>query len=346
MANVLVLDIGNSYTKCHVLHVGRIYKKPYGKFSTTQLYEERQKTNRGHPWDLVDTCKNMLTRAIKAHAPKYGVFTAFGDAFVYYDPNDNNRPRFVFADESVPDDLKYELDIEYQTVGFPTGNIEITGVRALRAKHKAEWKCIVPVNVALARELGGNANWWAWDTTQASATGEYNLKAREWFNKDGIPDCCPHDEVGMFKGMSILAGGLDNAFMDTTEQTPYIVAGTWLVVSTIHNKFQMPTETQRKHGIRWFVSGNGRYLAQTVRRSMRPISPELPEQILSDLQAMGLGGGEYQKIRVIGAYSQELCEKLHRVATEYYFDFQFLDYGEQFKETAIYTYKHKEDTIE
>lgn len=340
--NILILDVGNSNTKCFVYHVDRTYSAPYGTYAVTCLYEDVQKTNRGHPWDLSDTCRNMLSRAIQAHQPRYGTITAFGDAFVYYDPENNGRPRFVFADEKVDD---YELDRDYAHVGFPTGNIEITGVRALRAKHRAEWKHIVPVNIALGRELGGNANWWRWDLTQASATGEYNLRADEWFNKGGFAPCQPHDEVGMFKCMSLLAGGLDNAFVDTTEHTPYIIAGTWLVVSTVHDEFR-PTETRRKHGIRWFLSGNGRYLAQTVRRSKRPIPPELPEQILGDLQMMGLGGEKYQKIRVIGVYSKELCAKLNESSSRHFFDFQFCDLGEQFKETAIYTYKHKESLIE
>ena len=358
MENILILDVGNSNTKCFIYQVDRIDRVPRGvDYEATPIYEEQQRTNREHPWDLVDTCRCLLERALKAHAPKYGMFTAFGDAFVYYDPNQNKRPRFVFADEPVPDDIKYALNIDYETAGFPTGNIEITGVRALRVKHKAAWESIVPVNVMLGRELCDKANWWAWDITQASATGDYNIPNGDWVS-DGIPVCQPYDEIGIFKDnpisvrtapafqeMSLLAGGLDNAFIDTTEQTPYIVAGTWLVVSTIHDQFK-PTETQQKHGVRWFISGNGRYLAQTVRRSVRPISEQLPEQIFKDLQTMGIGGGEYQKIRVTGAYAKELTTKLNRFSTENYFNFQFTDYGEQFKQSAIYVYKNKESTIE
>ena len=342
MKNILVFDIGNTYSKCFIYEVSEP-NSDGTQYQTQCLYQEVCRTNRGHPWDLVDTCRNMIIRAMDAcegNIPKHGIFTAFGDAFVYYDPKNNRRPRFVFADEPVPDDIRYELDIDYQTSGFPTGNIEITGVRALRAKHKAAWKSIVPVNVAIGREVGGNANWWHWDTTQASATGECDLRAYEWFNKDGIVTCRPYDEVGMFRCMSILAGGLDNAFIDTTEQTPYIVAGTWLVVSTIHDEFR-PTETQRQHGVRWFVSGNGRYLAQTVRRSERPLTDQRVHDILSDFQAMGLGGGEYQKIRVLGSYSKELAKKLNAVAAENYFDFQFQDEGEQHRQTAIYVYQRK-----
>ena len=358
MENILILDVGNSNTKCLIYQVDRIDRVPRGiDYEATPIYEDRERTNRGHPWDLIDTCRCLLERAIKAHAPKYGMLTAFGDAFVYYDPVTNNRPRFVFADEPVPDDIKHDLAIDYETAGFPTGNIEITGVRALRAKHKAAWKSIVPVNVFLGAELCRKEEWRNWDITQASATGDYNIPNRDWVS-DGLPVCHPYDEIGIFKDnpiavrtppafqeMPLLAGGLDNAFLDTTEQTPYIVAGTWLVVSTVHDEFK-PTETQRQHGVRWFISGNGRYLAQTVRRSVKPISVELPEQIFEDLQTMGIGGGDYQKIRVTGAYAEKLTAKLNRFSTENYFNFRFMDHGEQFKQSAIYVYKHKESTIE
>lgn len=358
MENILILDVGNSNTKCFIYQVDRIDGGPRGvDYEATPIYEDRERTNRGHPWDLVDTCRCLLARAIKAHAPKYGMLTAFGDAFVYYDPVTNNRPRFVFADEPVPDDITDDLDIDYETAGFPTGNIEITGVRALRAKHKAAWKSIVPVNVFLGAELCRKEAWRNWDITQASATGDYNISNGDWVS-DGIPVCQPSDEIGTFKdnpisvrtapafqAMPLLAGGLDNAFLDTTEQTPYIVAGTWLVVSTIHDAFR-PTETQRQHGVRWFISGNGRYLAQTVRRSERPLTDQRVHDIFSDFQAMGLGSGDYQKIRVTGAYAKELTAKLNRFSTENYFNFQFTDHGEQFKQSAIYVYKNKESTIE
>ena len=55
-------------------------------------------------------------------------------------PVTNNRPRFVFADEPVPDDITDPAPLirgdkgglsDYETTGFPTGTIDITGVRAL-----------------------------------------------------------------------------------------------------------------------------------------------------------------------------------------------------------------------
>ena len=339
--NILILDIGNSKTKCHVFDV-------QSETNATEIYTEVQDTNRGQPWDLADTARVMLIRAIKSHKPDVGMITAFGDAFVEYRPSVNHRPRFVFADEEVP----FVKPFDYQFAGFPDGNIEITGVHALRIKHQAKWENIVPVNVFVGAELCRKEGWRNWDVTQASATGDYNILSQNWLST-GIPVCQPYDEIGIFKDtpisvrtalafqeMPLLAGGLDNAFLDTSESTPYIVAGTWLVVSTIHDEFR-PTETQRQHGVRWFVSGNGRYLAQTVRRSERPLTDQRVHDILSDFQAMGLGGGEYQKIRVLGSYSKELAKKLNAVATENYFDFQFQDYGEQHRQAAIYVYQRK-----
>lgn len=149
---VLILDIGNTHTKCYVFDVE-------DSSCVAEIHGEHTQTNRGHPWDLVDTVRNMLKRAIDAHKPDYGMITAFGDAFVHYDPADNGRPRFVFPDEPVNpasfDTGIYELDADYATTGFPTGNIEITGVRSLRMKHRADWMNIVPVNIAiLNKKLG------------------------------------------------------------------------------------------------------------------------------------------------------------------------------------------------
>ena len=346
--NILILDIGNTNTKCYVFDVQQPQQEPAQKIQAIPIYEEHQETNRGQPWDLVDTARNMLIDAIKLHNPQVGMITAFGDAFVEYRPSVNHRPRFVFADEQVP----FVKPIDYQSAGFPDGNIGITGVHALRKKHQAKWENIIPINIFLATELCRKEGWRNWDIPQASATGDYNIRNQNWVSSR-IPVCQPSDEIGIFKDnpiavrtapafqeMPLLAGGLDNAFLDTTEQTPYIVAGTWLVVSTIHDDFR-PTQTQRQHGVRWLVSGNGRYLAQTVRRSESPLSLDLPKRILEDFQAMGLGGGEHQKIRVFGSYAKELSKKLNAVAAENYFDFQFQNYDEQHRQAAIYVYKKK-----
>ena len=344
MANILILDVGNSNTKCYVFQVNRTFEKPYGKYEPTQLYEEIRQTNRGHPWDLVDTCRNMVQQAIEAHKPEYGMIISFGDGFVHHDPDLNYRPRFVFADEPVPEAF-LKVDVDYKATGFPLGNIQLTGVRPLRQIHNAAWKNIVPVNIFVGKELTKRDKWRGWDITQASATGEYNLWAKEWLSKGGIPVCLPSDEIGVFEGMPILAGGMDQGFVDTTEATPYIVAGTWLVVSAIHDQFT-PTPEQYKRGVRWYISGNGKYLSQTVRKSEKPMPRDLPEQILSDFQAMGLSGGDYQKIRVFGGYGEKLLPDLQRAACGAYFDFQFVPYAEEHRQAAIYVYKHKEDTLE
>ena len=334
---VLVLDIGNSKTKCYIFGVDNPHNLSVPKESSL-LYEDHQNTNRGHPWDMVDNIRGMLTRAMKDSTPDYGIITAFGDAFIYYDPANNGIPRFVFADAEV--NCAVEPVTDYGIGGFPLGNIEIQGVCALRVSEGAAWENILPVNVAIGRELGGNSNYKRWDITQASATGNFRQKAKAWVNPHQRSVCQPYDEVGIFNCMPLLAGGIDNAFLDTPEQTPYIVAGTWLVVSTVHDAFR-PTETQRQHGVRWYISGNGRYLAQTVRRSERPLTEARCHEIISDLQAMGYGGDTPQKIRVLGSYSKDLCKKLNQIAKATYFDFMFQDYGIQHSCVAAYVYKQK-----
>lgn len=334
---VLILDIGNSKTKCYVFEVDNPYNLPVPK-DIELLYEDHQDTNRGHPWDMLHDIRCMLKGAMKDITPDYGIITAFGDAFLYYDPENNGRPRFVFADADIPFSVAAVTD--YGISGFPLGHIEIQGVCVLRNYEGAAWEDILPVNVAMGRELGGAANYRYWDFTQASATGAFDLSSKKWRGDNVIPYCDPCDEVGMFQGMPLLAGGIDNAFLDTPEQTPYIVAGTWLVVSTIHDDF-IPTETRYQHGIRWYISGNGRYLAQTVRRSERPLTDARCHQIIEDLQAMGYGGDTPQTIRVFGSYSKDLCKKLNQLSKDTYFDFIFQDYGEQHSCVAAYVYTQK-----
>ena len=337
--NILILDVGNSNTKCFVYHVNRVIPGPDGKYDAIQLYQHKHPTPRCHFSDLIDVCKVMLTEAIDKYKPVYGMVVAFGDAFVYYDPQANRQPRYVFADEPV-ENYELGLDIDYMTFGFPTGQIELTGIRALRAKHQAEWKDIVPVNIAVGREVGGNSNWRAWDISQTSTTGEYNLKAREWSNTDGVQPCQSHAEVGIFQGMPLLAGGMDQGFVDTTETTPYVVAGTWLVTSTVHDAFK-PTQRQREHGVRWYISGNGRYLAQTVRKSdeAKPLS-DTAQGVIEDLNIMSVETNDYQKVRVFGAYGDQLAAEMIQIAP--YVSCYALPYAEESRQAAIYVYKHKE----
>ena len=356
MGNILILDIGNSNTKCYVFEIRD------RDISTAELrHEEHQKTNRGHPWDLVDTCKNMFTRAIEAAAPDYAIITSFGDAFVYYDPKRNNRPRFVFADEPV----ETLIDSDYSITGFPTGKIALTGIKSLRAKHQAKWNQIVPINIFMGRELGDNANWWSWDTTQASISSEFDLSKRDWIYKsEGLTDkyncptgmavdqvycptaepkprlCHPTDEIGMFKKVPILAGGLDNGFADATEQTPFIVAGTWLVVSTPCKEFK-PTPEQQEFGVRWLITGNGHYHAQTVKRS-KP-DQNLPKTIIGHFQRTGIGCVAHQKVRVFGSYAGKLCQRMNRWSQENERGLTFVVSGREVSETAIYAYESRKN---
>ncbi len=321
MANerkILILDIGNSKTKCYVFGIK-------SESEVVEVHAEVKSTNRGHPWDLVDTCRNMILSATKTHQPQYGMITAFGDAFVYYDPENNSRPRFVFADEAV----ETPKINSYGRYGFPTGNISITGVTSLRKKHGAEWKNIVPVNIAIGAALCNEDDFRSWDFTQASASGDFNF-----FDRTELLTCKPYDWIGHFSGMPILAGGLDNAFLDTIEQTPYIVAGTWLVVSAIRETFD-PTADRRRGGVRWLLSGEGRYLAQTVRRSQRPLTDGVAQRIIDDLELMMDSDEIPRQIRVFGAYSKELFQKLKENQCDR-FDFHFKSYGEQHRSAAIY----------
>lgn len=364
---VLVLDVGNTNTKCHVYDVVFHGTTPQTA-ETKHCYSEKKATPRGHPWDLADTARSMICRAGKAEKVDVGIITAFGDAFIYFDPEGNHRPRFVFADEPVTPRHK-----SYDISGFPS-NIEISGVRSLRIHEGAHWNNIVPVNCYLAAKLCTRPmevsqgaedigkSFRKWDLTQASASGDWDFIDEYWLKKypeypDGIVQCS--HKVGNFKGMAVgrsehktvlgkpalvdagivemplLAGGLDNAFLDTVDQTPYIVAGTWTVVSVIKDKFE-PTKKQEEHGVRWLMSANENYLAQTVRRSEKPVLLSHAKQIIDDLLMLGLDTPEHQTIRVLGGFSTELVDKLNSIQTAPKLDWEFIDCDVQFESTAIY----------
>lgn len=364
MAKILVVNIGNSFTKCFIYEVSR---NDLGNIRADEIHQEKKVTPRGSPYDLRDRVRNLVYDASEAHHPDCGIITAFGDAFIHFDPKENCRPQFVFADEEIGP----RGQLFYEKCGFPDSDyIGIKSVHSLRFAKQSEWIDMVPVNAYIASELTNPspmecsrdhvfASKRNWDITQASATGDYDFTKQNWIwpgyprNKP-LPIYDSHEVFGTleckkmlpndpdrFPSYPLMIGGLDNAFLDTTEQTPYIVAGTWLVVSAIMDTFE-PTYVRGHHGVRWLLSGNRRYLAQTVRK-ITNVSVEDVEHIFRSLQTLGLGGDQHQKIRVLGGWSRELIKHLRDYTIQHHFDFDFLQDNSEFSSTAIFAYsKHME----
>ena len=325
---VLILDVGNSKCKVYVfdIHLQAVYAD-----KAQCVYEITRPTPRSSPSELINTCRTLVSNAISDHSPDVGMVTAFGDAFIDTKPKHH---KFVFADEPAPDLPPYA----YARTGFAEGT-QLTSIRRLRKKYKVKYDHILPPNLYVATQLTDNRDWKSWDWVQASISGEYDLVKDQWIVRDAVPICNPCSVVGYFEGMPLLAGGLDNAFINNDSMQPYVIAGTWLVLGQPFKAFS-PTLEQEKSGVRWVLDGNRLYNAQRVRKVSNPITDEEVWQIIDDLRLTGAvptktpeltakswGGQdtdlEYKwgenPVRVFGGYAAELIEKLTDINADYAF---------------------------
>ena len=189
-----------------------------------------------------------------------------------------------------------------------------------------------------------NDPWNAWDITQASVSGLFNLQSQKWihsaiynpktknYEKGIVPPIPSNKKVGRIEGIPFLAGGLDNAFVDTEDTDPYIVAGTWLVIGRVFDKYDTKefSGEARKNTVRWLISGNRNYHAQVVRKVSNPITRSEQKQIIDDLLLLGLDSylekdkdGFTQRInprvKVFGGYGEELAEDLQALTHSFRF---------------------------
>lgn len=336
---VLILDVGNSKCKVYVfdMHLQAIYTD-----KAQCVYEMTRPTPRSSPRELINTCRTLVSNAIRDHSPDVGMVTTFGDAFIDIRPEPH---KFVFADEPAPELPPYA----YARTGFAEGT-QLTSIRKLRQKHKAKYDSILPPNLYVATQLTGNKTWKQWDWVQASVSGEYDLGKDQWIVEDAFPACPPYCVVGYFQGMPLLAGGMDNSFINNESMQPYVIAGTWLVLGQPFKTFS-PTLEQEKSGVRWVLDGNRLYNAQRVRKVSNPITDEEVSQIIDDLRLTGAvptktrelvakswgssldpvgvvynrTGTDHQykwgenPVRVFGGYAAELIERLTDLNSDYAF---------------------------
>ena len=333
--NILIIDIGNSKTKCYVFGVA---SRKYTE-RCQLLYEDSRPTPRKHPWDLSDIVRGLIFRALKEVPAELGMVTAYGDAFVHRKCEKGELreiPYFVQADEPAPDVMAHGYHIN----GFPRDG-QLTGIRALKAKHEAIWQDMHSINGWILYELSERNFDNRWDITQASISGLFNLKEQRWIHEEpGIQKHVPSSRcVGMIQGVPFLAGGLDNGFVDTVDGRPYVIAGTWLVLGNVFDGYDVSEFTDaRRRVARWVISGNGKYHAQVVRRVSNPITDLERQQVLDDLRMLGAG----KDVKVFGGYGAELADTLRKIATE---DFRFSTVGPsgrsdlyQHQMSALYAY--------
>ena len=323
---VLVVDIGNSNMKCAVFLID-------GQ-SAVPVVTEVLETSRGNPWDMVDKARNMITRAT-AYEPDIGIVTAFGDAFIDIS---GKVPRYVFADEPA---VRYVGGYEF--TGLPAG-MAITGIRSLRKKHHLEWTDILPVNMFVLNQLTDASEPHLWDKTQASVSGEYHLLNDNWVESGSAMLCEPSTVVTRFNGLPLCAGGLDNAFIDIDDTSPYVIAGTWRVVGAVAPDSKgVFTEEQQRRDIRGLRSATGRLHLQTVRRSVKGDTTAV-DAVIADLEAVGAQRGD--RVRFLGGYGAELARA---VGSQVSCDIHIVPNPRfyQLAQTAKYVYaRHKNTQVE
>ena len=346
--NVSILDIGNSKTKAYVFDID-MNRKYYQVVDC--VWADQVATPRYNPMDLLDTCREFLTECSQVYKCEAGIVTSFGDGFILKSKN-----QYVFADEPAPSKPEYAYHVD----GWPR-NIQLSSIRALKAKHESDWGDMHSINGWVTSHLCGEPNdnpWHAWDITQASVSGLLNLQTQKWiddaptgremyqdsrythlYNKKA-PSIIPSSKiVGQFDGMPLLAGGMDNAFIDTTNPDPYVIAGTWLVIGALAKTDEDGevlkdewTNEAREAGVRWLISGNGNYHKQIVRKVSDPITDEETDRILEDLKVVGVepshtethfrvskGWFQPARVRVFGGYGGQLAETLTEKTRRYHF---------------------------
>lgn len=328
--NIIIVDIGNSKVKCNAIKVNPTTK--YGnRFEL--LYSESKPTPRKDPYDLINTVRDLI-RIVNTFTPPIdvGMITAFGDAFIHYRQGER-FPYYVFADEPADKGIPYA----YSLSGFPT-DIELSSVRALKSKHNAEWANMFSPNNWVANQLTEKPDKNpenAWDITQSSITGIYNLWKDKWihtgFTSPPPPPIPSQKIIGHIEDIPFMAGGLDNAFVDSEDSDPYIVAGTWLVIGNVFEAHDSKAfTTDRKNTVRWLISGNRNYHAQVVRKVNNPITEVEKKQIIADLLLLGLDtyleddkDGFTQRItprvKVFGGYGEALAEDLQALTRKFRF---------------------------
>ena len=166
--NVLILDIGNSKTKCYIIEIKDSEKSPYAFRPLRTLWQAQAPTPRENPNDLIVLSRNMIKEALVNSSAEVGMITSFGDAFIHY--KQGETPYYVFADDPADRGIPYA----YSLTGFPL-DIQLSSVRALKAKHNAEWAHMYSPNGWVAMNLSekpDNNPQNAWDRSEERRVGK------------------------------------------------------------------------------------------------------------------------------------------------------------------------------
>ena len=299
---ILVLDIGNSNTKCGIYQVSE-------KCVDTLHFKSVPTPDTA--LEMLQAGKSLIDDVL--HLTDVIIPTSFGDSLMYTDLESEAqiiKPLDMYPNVSVP---------PYAVTGYPV--TKLPGICRLyktiaRKQHKG---AILPVSTYFAGWLcGSSLN--PWDITHASNSGMWTQKQQQLISVN-LTIVHPDHTVGVYRGAKIMIGGHDIAFID---EDCYVHCGTWIIVSKrVHHFFPVPYEEKT---VRW--------LRDAYDQLCRQISFVAPAQIDTATYNKIAGFlGAKRNVTVVGAYAPDMAKGLQTFG----FTTKERQYG-QYQDTANRAY--------
>ena len=283
--DILILDIGCSYTKAFVYRNNKVIEK---------WWLETILTADG----IINASRKLVDRAyIEGFEISVIIPTSFSESVIVEDIDGTLElfgPTLPFeiADAPLP---------PYIATGYPStfpgvGRIlyYLMGYRIRRA---------LPVSAMISTQLTDNVDWKLWDWTHASNTGLYGdghwkKEAQlysEWLRTD--QSSSPFTCVGRMKnGVPVLLGGHDTLFAIYPDAQAYVSTGTYITASEPSGFMSRIPE----------VSDSVRYVQDTLGNYHRQLCFKAPCQLTLDVARQIHEFLNTPAIRVFGVYAHEM----------------------------------------
>ena len=285
--DILVLDIGCSYTKAFVYRNNKVIEK--WRLKTILTAD-----------GIIDASRKLVNRA-DAEGFEFSVVipTSFSESVIVEDVEGNLE---LFG-PTLPFEVANAPLPPYIATGYPS---TFPGVgRILYHLISLEYpiRRALPVSAMVSAQLAGNADWKFWDWTHASNTGIYGnghwkkeaRLYREWLNIN--QSISPFTCVGnMENGVPVLLGGHDTLFAIYPDAQAYVSTGTYIIASEPAGFMSRIPE----------VSDSVRYVQDTLGNYHRQICFKAPGKLTLDVARRIHEFLNTPAIRVFGVYAHEM----------------------------------------
>ena len=285
--DILVLDIGCSYTKAFLYRNNKVVEK--WQLETTLTAD-----------GIIDASKKLVDRAYtEGFEISVIIPTSFSESVIVEDIDDTlslfgpTLP-FKIVDAPLP---------PYISTGYPSTFPGVGRILYHLMKLECPIRRALPVSAMVSAQLAGNPDWYIWDCTHASNTGLYGDGQwkkeahlyHEWLNTS--QSVSPFTCVGkMENGVPVLLGGHDTLFAIYPESEAYVSTGTYIIASEPAGFMSRIPEVS--DSVRYVQDTLGNYHRQICFKAPRPLSLDVARQIHEFLNTPA--------IRVFGVYAHEL----------------------------------------